>query len=139
MPQEYVDFISAAAHDISMLNGVMDNFHAEDDVFVELEIPIQPLNNELSEIDELFSRCEVYLNAGYIPIGDLDETGFLCIDTCMEGIFIKWFDYERCMEFTTRKEFESRGIMVFDCFEDFMSCFFEGKKYDAAKCEDYNY
>ena len=57
----------------------------------------------------------------------------------MEGIFIKWFDYERCMEFTTRKEFESRGIMVFDCFEDFMSCFFEGKKYDAAKCEDYNY
>lgn len=45
MPQEYVDFISAAAHDISMLNGVMDNFHAEDDVFVELEIPIQPLNS----------------------------------------------------------------------------------------------
>lgn len=138
MPQEYIDFISVAAHDISSLKGVIDNFLAEDDVHVELEIPTQPLNNELSEIDELFSRCESYLNAGYIPIGDLDETGFLCIDTCMDGIFMKRFDYEWCMDFTTREEFESDGIMVFDCFEDFISCFFEGKKYDATKCEDYN-
>ena len=63
MPQEYKDFISAAAHNITTLNGLMDDLYCEDDVEVELEIPAQPLNNELSEIDELFSGSERYIHA----------------------------------------------------------------------------
>lgn len=140
MPQEYKDFISAAAHNITTLNGLMDDLYCEDDVEVELEIPAQPLNNELSEIDELFSGSERYIHAGYLPLGEMDGAYLLCLDTGMDGIFIKYFDHEWCLDhdFTTREEFESDGIMVFDRFEDFISCFFEGKKYDASRCEKYN-
>lgn len=81
MPEEYINFISAASHNISALNGVIDNFCFEDGVKIKLEIPTQPFNNELLGISELFSNpsCGRYLQAGYIPIGFFeDEAYILC-------------------------------------------------------------
>lgn len=140
MPQEYREFISAAAHEITLLNGTIDNIHCEDDVEVELEIPAQPLNQELSELDELFSGCERYINAGYIPLGEMDGAYLLCLDSKADGIMIKYFDHEYCLDqdFAAREEFESDAMVLFDRFEDFISCFFEGRKYDASRCEGYN-
>lgn len=141
MPQEYLNFISAAAHNIETYNGMIDDIFAEDDVEIELVMMAQPAGDELSYIEELLDNpsCGPYMKAGYIPLGFFDEEAYLlCIDTRMDGIVMKYFDYEGALECETREDFEEHDLALFDCFEDFILCFFEGRKYDAGKCGHYN-
>lgn len=137
-PSIYKDFISVYAHFINKVQGKLDNFLFEEDVDVVLEIPEQPYGAELQKLELLLESNEKYLYAGFLPIGEFQYCGLMCIDIFgndEDTMKIMWFDHEDCCECESREELEDEGAIVFDNFKLLLKCFFLKEKYDCKnKC-----
>ena len=122
-PEEYKNYLMAAAHMFTNLTGNFDNFFFEDNVNVLLKILPQPYKAELKYIKENFINNKILVKEGYIPLGEFDEDGYLCIDL-KNSDEIVWLPFENCIGFTSRKEFEQEQLHIFSYFSDYIKCFF---------------
>lgn len=129
LPQDYKNYLMVSAHMFTTLTGNFDNFCYDNDVDIELIIPPQPYKAELMYIKELYKNNAVLVNAGYIPLGQFDEDGWLCIDLENDNELV-WVPFECCVGFTKREEFETEQLHIFYQFADYITCFFEGKTHE---------
>lgn len=127
-PKEYRAYIMTAAHQFTVLKGNFDNFFLEDDVDVELKIVPQPYHEELKYIREMLKENMILVRQSYLPIGEFDEDGYLCIDLKGNNEIV-WIPFENCIGFTEREQFEQEQISIFHEFDDYIKCFFGGAKY----------
>lgn len=128
-PSEYCEYIMAAAHMFTELEGKFDNFFFEDDVDVVLKIVPQPQGKELKYIREMLKENFILVKEKYLPLGEFDEDGYLCIDL-MHKNEIVWIPFEDCVGFTTREQFETEQLHIFYKFDDFIKCFFGKEKHE---------
>ena len=128
LPEEYCDYIMAAAHLFTEITGNFDNFLFEDDVDVIMQIPPQPYKEELKYIKAMFEENSLLVGLGYLPIGTFDDDGYLCVDTENQNRLV-WLPFNNCVGFTTREEFESEEMPIFETLEEYIKCFFGGETY----------
>lgn len=125
-PRLYKEFISSYAHLITILTCKVDNDFFEDEDVI-LEIPVQPYQKELDDIYTILEGSSVLLEAGYLPIGECNTYGILCIDLVANDeseMKIIFFDHEDICECTTREELEEVGYATFDNFKQLLGYFF---------------
>ena len=127
-PKDYCEYIMAAAHRFTVLDATLDNFFFEDDVEVELKIVPQPYKDELKYIRELLKENEILVGQNYLPLGEFEEDGYLCIDLEDDNKIV-WIPFENCVGFCERKQFEEEQLPMFDGLDDFIKCFFGKEKY----------
>lgn len=125
LPSIYKAFISTYFHMFEELEGILDDFHCEDDKKVYVDILPQPSNKPLQIIQNVFEGCEELIAFGYIPIGDFNGWGPLCFDV-LSNYKLVWLDHEEYYNCETREELEELGETIFDNFKEFMECFFAG-------------
>lgn len=121
--EEYKNYLMAASHMFVNLTGNFDNFCFENDVDISLKIVPQPYKEELEYIKALFINNKILVKEGYIPLGEFDENGYLCIDS-KNNDDIVWIPFENCVGFTSREEFEQEQLHIFCHFSDYIKCFF---------------
>ena len=122
----------ATSHMFTELEGKFDNFFFEDDVDVSLKIVPQPQGEELKYIRELLKENYILVREKYIPLGEFDEDGYLCIDL-MNNNEIVWIPFGDCFGFTTREQFETEQLHIFYNFSDFIKCFFGKEKHEIEE------
>lgn len=127
-PKKYCEYIMAAAHRFTTLVGKFDNFFFEDDVDIEIKIVPQPYGEELKYIRKMLKENEIIVQQKYLPLGEFDEDGYLCIDLKNNNEIV-WLPFENCVGFTKREEFEEEQLHIFDDLDDFIKCFFGKEKY----------
>lgn len=121
-PSIYIDFISLYAHEMTELQGNLDNYLFEDDVDVILEIPPQPYQKELEMIELLYESHIKLLNCGYLPIGEFDGYNLLYLDLQSGKIyFIDEDDYYECDE---KEQIAENSFILFNDFTQLLECFF---------------
>ncbi|MHC1686064.1 MAG: SMI1/KNR4 family protein [Clostridiaceae bacterium] len=125
IPSMYKAFISAYSHFFEELEGIFDNFYDEDDVEVFVDIIPQPSNMPLSRIERVFEELRELIDLGYIPIGDFNGQGPLCIDILNSNKLV-WLNHEEYYKCETREEVEKISVLIFNSFNEFMECFFGG-------------
>jgi hypothetical protein len=131
LPSIYKAFLCSYYHLFEKLEGVFDDFHQENDKKVIMYIVQQPSNSPLSKIKVLLEGYEDLIGFGYIPIGDFNGWGPLCFDV-FNNYELVWLDHEEYYDCESREELEDLGETIFDKFEEFMECFFCGKKHDCG-------
>lgn len=129
MPSIYKCFITSYYHIIEEVSGVFDNYNDEDDREISVSLIPQLSNNPFGMILHIYEECEELLKFGYIPFGDFNGQGSICIDT-LDSDRIVWFDYEEYYKCKERREFEEISIELFSGLKDFLICFFEQKRYN---------
>lgn len=131
LPSIYKAFLCSYYHLFEKLEGVFDDFYQENNKRVSMYIVQQPSNSPLSKIEKLFEEYIDIIEFGYIPIGDFNGWGPLCFDVFNEYNLV-WLDHEEYYDCESREELEDLGEIIFDTFEEFMECFFCGKKHDCG-------
>ena len=131
-PSEYCEYVMAASHMFTELEGNFDNFFYEDDVDVSLKIVPQPYGEEQKYIRELLKDNYILVEEKYIPFGEFDEDGYLCIDLINNNEIVL-LPFDECVGFTKRNQFETEQLHIFYKFDDFIKCFFGKEKH---KIED---
>lgn len=133
LPNTYKMYLTSFGHLLNKLYGRLDGYFGE-----ELEalvyIPPQPYGSELKYVDEIYSECEILVKNGYLPLGDFNSWGPLCIDISKseeEEMKVLYFDHEEYGPCNSREELEQIGIVLFANFTEFLECFFEGKTHDC--------
>lgn len=127
-PDQYCKYIMTAAHKFTTLVGKFDNFFFEDDVDVKINIVPQPYGEELKYIRKMLKDNEIIVQQKYLPLGEFDEDGYLCIDLKNDNEIV-WLPFENCVGFTKREEFEEEQLHILDDLDDFIKCFFGKEKY----------
>ena len=135
-PMDYRNYIGTCAHAFSCLIGKFDNFLFDDDVDIELTIPIQRYGREIQDIKEFLKENSVLIECGYIPIGIFNDNGYICIDTKRENE-IRWLPYENCVDFDSYNDFNEESLPVFKNFEEYMNCYFLGIKHEIQDDDEY--
>lgn len=135
LPREYCDYIMAAAHMFTELTGNFNNFLFEDDVDVVMQIPPQPYKEELKYIKEMIEENSLLVGLGYLPIGTFDSDGYLYIDLENQNRLV-WLPFDNCVGFTTREEFESEEVLIFETLDEYIKCFFGGETYTIPDEEE---
>ena len=135
-PVDYRVYIGTCAHAFSCLSGKFDNFLFEDDVDIELTIPMQRFGHEIQDIKDFLIENSILIQCGYIPIGIFNDNGYICIDTERENE-IRWLPYENCVGFDSYEEFNEESLPVFKSFEEYMNCYFMGTKHEIEDDEEY--
>jgi hypothetical protein len=125
LPSIYKAFISTYFHLFEELEGVLDDFHCEDDREIYVDILPQPSNKPLQIIENVFEGLEELIAFGYIPIGDFNGWGPICFDV-INNYKIVWLDHEEYYNCETREELEELGETIFNNFIEFLECFFGG-------------
>ncbi|NRT37138.1 SMI1/KNR4 family protein [Clostridium beijerinckii] len=132
LPSIYRTFLCTYYHLFEKLEGIFDNFYQENDKIVTMYIVQQPSDSPLSKIEGLFEGYKEIIDFGYIPIGDFNGWGPLCFDV-PNNYKLVWLDHEEYYECESREELEDLGETIFDNFEEFMECFFCGKKHECGE------
>lgn len=135
-PVDYRVYIGTCAHAFSCLSGKFDNFLFDDDVDIELTIPMQRYGHEIQDIKEFLLENSVLIQCGYIPIGIFNDNGYICIDTKRENE-IRWLPYDNCVGFDSYEEFNEESLPMFKNFEEYMNCYFLGTKHEIEDDEEY--
>lgn len=135
-PVDYRNYIGTCAHAFSCLIGNFDNFLFDDDVDIELTIPMQRVGHEIQDIKEFLLENSVLIQCGYIPIGLFNDNGYICIDTKRENE-IRWLPYKNCVGFDSYDEFNEESLPVFKSFEEYMNCYFLGIKHEIEDDDEY--
>lgn len=130
LPSLYKAFLSTYYHMLQELTGTLDNYLFEDDVEVYIELISQPSDNPLLQLKTVWGEFDDILEFGYIPIGDFNKCGPLCIDIFNDNILV-WLDHEEYYNCESREELEDLALPIFSDFKGFMECFFCGKKYEC--------
>ena len=131
LPDIFKAFISTYCHVFERLSGKFDNYFGDSDVNVCVDISPQLTSEPLEEIRNVLEQFDELVAMGYIPFGDLNGIGPLCID--MNANFnVVWFDHELYYRCKTREEYEELEVIIFDDFYQFLDCFFAGKKHTIS-------
>ncbi len=135
-PIDYRNYIGTCAHAFSCLIGTFDNFLFDDDIDIELIIPIQRYGREIQDIKDFLIENKVLVQCGYIPIGLFNDNGYMCIDTKRENE-IRWLPYENCVGFSSYDEFNEESLPIFKHFKEYMDCYFLGTKHEIEDDDEY--
>ena len=76
----------------------------------------------------MLKENEIIVQQKYLPLGEFDEDGYLCIDLKNNNEIV-WLPFENCVGFTKREEFEEEQLHIFNDLDDFIKCFFGKEKY----------